>query len=91
MASRPALWKPDRYTSRNAACSKRSRVRSGSRGAGPLRLGLFLRTNRSIVPGNIPISMQLTTQVVEADVTSAGKLDNVAGLGNSFNGETVGA
>jgi hypothetical protein len=35
--------------------------------------------------------MQLTAQFVEADVTSAGELDNVAGLGNSFNGETVGA
>jgi hypothetical protein len=29
--SMPALWKPDLWTSRNAACSKRSRVRSGSR------------------------------------------------------------
>jgi len=27
----PALWKPDLLTSRKAACSKRSRVRSGSR------------------------------------------------------------
>jgi hypothetical protein len=26
-----ALWKPDLWTSRKAACSKRSRVRSGSR------------------------------------------------------------
>ena len=35
--------------------------------------------------------MQLTTQSVEADVTSDGELDNVAGLGYSSKGETLGA
>jgi hypothetical protein len=35
--------------------------------------------------------MQLTTQFVEADITSAVELDYVAGLGNSFHGEAAGA
>src|SRR5580693_2847610 len=45
----PALWKPDLWTSRKAACSRRSRVRSGSRN---LRFLLWTR--------NIPTSMYVS-------------------------------
>src|SRR5580692_4282812 len=52
MASRSALRNPEWWISWNAACNKRTRVRSGSRGVGTFRLGFF-------PTANIPTSMQV--------------------------------
>ena len=52
MAFSPALWNPDRYTSRKAACSRRSRVRFGFR-------NLAVRRSVCFAFSSIPTSMYL--------------------------------